>query len=76
MKAILKFDLTDIDEQEAHFLCIKSMDMALALYKIGRTLSDKLDTSEDGQTLNGVKLQQDIQDIFAEYDINLNKLIR
>ena len=76
MKAILKFDLTDIDEQEAHFLCIKSMDMALALYKIGRTLSDKLDTSEDGQTLNGVKLQQDIQDIFAEYDINLDKLIR
>lgn len=76
MKAILKFDLTDVDEQEAHFLCIKSMDMALALYKIGRTLSDKLDTSEDGQTLNGVKLQQEIENIFAEYDINLDKLIR
>lgn len=76
MKAILKFDFSDIDEQEEHFRCIKSLDMALALYQISKTLNDTLDTSEDGQTINGVKLQQEIQDIFADYDINLDKLIR
>lgn len=76
MKAILKFDLTDVDEQEEHFRCIKSLEMALALYRIGKILSDTLDTSEDGQTINGVKLQQEIQDIFVNYDINLDKLIR
>jgi hypothetical protein len=76
MKAILKFDLSDIDEKDEHFRCIKSLDMALALYQIGEKLNDTLDTSEDGQTINGVKLQQDIQDIFADYDINLDKLIR
>lgn len=76
MKAILKFDLTDIDQQDSHFRCIKSLDMALALFEIIEKINCTLDTSEDGQTINGVKLQQDIQDIFAEYDINLDKLIR
>ena len=76
MKAILKFDLNDIDEQDAHYRCIKSLDMALALHRIGAKIGDTLDTSEDGQTINGVKLQQEIDDIFAEYDINLDKLIR
>jgi hypothetical protein len=76
MKAILKFDLTDTYEQEKHFRCIKSLEISLALYQIRKTLSDTLDTSEDGQTINGVKLQQEIQDIFVNYDINLDKLIR
>jgi hypothetical protein len=76
MKAILKFDLTDSDEQEEHFRCIKSLDIALALYSIREKICDTLDTSEDGQTINGVKLQQEIQDIFVNYDINLDKLIR
>ena len=76
MKAILKFDLTDIDEQQAHLRCIKSLDMALALFEIIEKINYTLDTSEDGQSINGVKLQQSIQDIFAENDINLDKLIR
>jgi len=76
MKAILKFDLTDIDEQQAHLRCIKSLDMALALFEIIEKINYTLDTSEDGQTINGVKLQQNIQDIFAKNDINLDKLIR
>jgi hypothetical protein len=76
MKAILKFDLNDIDQQDAHFRCIKSLDMALALFEIIQKINDTLDTSEDGQTINGVKLEQDIQDIFAKHDINLDKLIR
>ena len=76
MKAILKFDLNDIDQQDAHFRCIKSLDMALALFEIIEKINYTLDTSEDGQSINGVKLQQSIQDIFAENDINLDKLIR
>jgi len=76
MKAILKFDLTDIDQQDAHLRCIKSLDMTLALFEIIHKINDTLDTSDDGQTINGVKLQEDIQDIFAENDINLDKLIR
>ena len=72
----MKFDLTDIDEQDSHLRCIKSLDMALALFEIIEKINDTLDTSDDGQTINGVKLQEDIQDIFAENDINLDKLIR
>ena len=72
----MKFDLNDIDQQDAHFRCIKSLDMALALFEIIQKINDTLDTSEDGQTINGVKLEQDIQDIFAKHDINLDKLIR
>ena len=76
MKAILKFDFYDIDDRNEHLRMMKSLDMALALYRIGKIIGDTLDTSEDGQTINGVKLQQEIDDIFAEYDINLDKLIR
>ena len=34
MKATLEFDLDDPDDRMAHFRCIKSLDMALALFEI------------------------------------------
>lgn len=33
-KAILKFDLTDPDDRIEHMRCVKSTDMALALWQI------------------------------------------
>jgi hypothetical protein len=34
MKAKLEFDLNDRDDQMAHLRCVKSLDMAIALWKI------------------------------------------
>ena len=34
MKATLEFDLNDPDDRMAHFRCVKSLDMAIALFEI------------------------------------------
>lgn len=34
MKAKLEFDLNDPDDRQAHLRCVKSLDMALALFEI------------------------------------------
>ena len=34
MKATLEFDLNDQDDRMAHFRCVKSLDMAIALFEI------------------------------------------
>lgn len=43
MKAILEFNLEDNDDKVAHMRCIKSFDMALALWNITTNLKKKLE---------------------------------
>ena len=69
MKAKLEFDLEDLDDVMAHLRCVKSLDMALALFKIQGIIGDKWEFS-------AVEIQQQIRDTFEEYDINLEDLIR
>ena len=69
MKATVEFDLEDLDDVMAHLRCVKSMDMALALFKIQGIIRDKWEFNADeiGKKINGA---------FEEYDINLEDLIR
>tara|TARA_R110000772_G_C13238509_1_gene433454 strand:- start:402 stop:611 length:210 start_codon:yes stop_codon:yes gene_type:complete len=69
MKATVEFDLEDLDDVMAHLRCVKSMDMALALFRIQGIIKDKWE-------FNAVEIQQKISEIFEEYDINLEDLIR
>lgn len=46
MKAILEFDLNEPDDVISHLRCIKSLDMALALFEIVKNLHRKLPDSE------------------------------
>ena len=69
MKAKLEFDLEDLDDVMAHLRCVKSLDMALALFKIQGIIRDKWQ-------FNAVEIQQQINEVFEEYDINLEDLIR
>ncbi len=41
MKAKLEFDLEELDDVMAHLRCVKSLDMALALFNIQGILRDK-----------------------------------
>ena len=41
MKAEIKFDLSDPDDIMAHHRCIKSTDMALAIFQIRHNFRDK-----------------------------------
>ena len=69
MKAKLEFDLEDLDNVMAHLRCVKSLDMALALFKIQGIIRDKWD-------IDAAEIQSKIRDTFEEYDINLEDLVR
>lgn len=69
MKAKLDFDLEDLDDVMAHLRCVKSLDMALTLFKIQGIIRDKWQ-------FNAVEIQQKINEAFEEYDINLEDLIK
>ena len=69
MKAKLEFDLEDIDDIMSHLRCVKSLDMALTLFKIQGIIRDKWE-------FNAVEIQKQINEAFEEYDINLEDLIK
>lgn len=78
MKAILKFDLTDSDDRMAHQRCIKSLDLALALWDINYNLYDRfrdlieLNPESDPADI----LREEINNIFEKYNItHLNDFV-
>lgn len=69
MKAKLEFDLENVDDVMSHLRCVKSLDMALALWKIQGIIKDKWE-------FNAVEIQQKINEVFEEYDIELEDLVK
>ncbi len=75
MKAKLIFNLSDVEDNIAHRRCVKSIDMALALWQIHQLMGEMLDTSENGKTIDGIYMQRRLIDIFEEHGINLDLLV-
>ena len=82
MKAILKFDLNNPDDQMNHMRAIKSLDMALVLFEIEANLKrhcknvcDCLEADSDKYDGMEVVLTR-IREIFIENNINIEELIR
>tara|TARA_Y100000389_G_scaffold40255_1_gene34806 strand:- start:3037 stop:3252 length:216 start_codon:yes stop_codon:yes gene_type:complete len=71
MKAKLEFDLEDLDDVMSHLRCVKSLDMALALWKIKDISKNKW-----GYEFTATQFQSKINEVFEEYDINLEDLIK
>ena len=74
MKAKLKFDLTDPDDREEHLRCVKSLDMAMALFDIKEFIRSNVKYT-DKETINLEKLNDEFTDILDKRDINLDSLI-
>lgn len=75
MKAVLQFNLDDADDRVAHLRCVKSLDIALAMWDFASKIRTLVDTSEDGVHIKEEYLWQAWQDVLHEHDINLDKLI-
>ncbi len=73
MEAILKFDLTDYDDDLAHRRCLKSLDMAIVLFNIQGILRNYLKNSEANEVIE--KLQEEILSEYEKQNINLSELI-
>lgn len=75
MKATLQFNLDNEEDRMAHLRCMKSLDMALAMWDFAGKVKTLIDTSEDGVHIREEHLWQAWQDALNEYDINLDKLV-
>ncbi len=68
MKAILEFDLDNHDEKQEHLRCIKSLDMASALFEIQCNLQRRCEG-------NGIDVFEEISKIIDENNLNIEELI-
>ena len=69
MKATLKFDLLEPDEKEAHFRCVKSLDMALCLFDMQSLFRQK-----DKMGLNVID-DEEFYDILNKYNLVIDELV-
>jgi hypothetical protein len=83
-KALLEFNLDDIDDQLAFNRATKSLNLSLALWKISQ-LKDKLEfhievnideNDPDAKWDARDYILEEIRAIFEEYNINIDELIR
>lgn len=68
MKGILEFNLNDEDDVMSHLRCVKSLDMAIALFQISQTLYND-DISAD-------EIKNEIRLALSNNGIEIDQLIR
>jgi hypothetical protein len=80
MKAKLTFDLNDIDEKIEHLRCVKSLDMALALWHISSNLKKECyraieNNPKEDPTEYVDLIFEKIYGILEEHSINIDDLV-
>jgi hypothetical protein len=80
MKATLEFDLNDSDDTLAHFRCVKSLDMALALWHLHYDLRKQLERKIEQDSSISLDdfadyFLQIVHDKFDEHGINVDELV-
>jgi hypothetical protein len=79
MKAILEFNLDDIDDKAAHLRAVQSLDMALCLHSIKEDLRAKVkyapDSMEEAEYKTWVEAQQLILSQLSEHGIDLDSIL-
>ncbi len=79
MKAVLEFNLDDIDDRVAHLRATQSLDMALCLFSIQEDFRAKVkhppDSMPEDEYKTWVAARQLIFDQLSEHGIDLDKLL-
>jgi hypothetical protein len=79
MKGILKFDLNDFDDKQAHLRAVKSLDLVLALMDIGSELRSKVKYAPDNMSDDTLKAYEDMRDeyyrILSSHGIDIDELV-
>ena len=78
-KAVIEYDLKDIDDVYAHKRAIKSLDLALALWDITHNTKKKLEWAMEGKEMDKYDalelVYEKINEIILEHNIDLDDLI-
>lgn len=75
MKAVLKFDCSDPEEEKALKRCMKSFDMASVLFEITYNLQKKFEYDEEMDDNTIVKIFDEIYNILDGHNILIDDLI-
>lgn len=81
MKATLTFDLNDHDERMQHLRCVKSLDMALALWEISVNAKKHCYRAAEGKEMKGETIDyinlvfERIYEIMEEHSIDVDDLV-
>jgi hypothetical protein len=73
MKAILKFDLDNIDDEKDHMRCIKAPDMACFIWELKHNFWRKW--KHDDTDFNLDTYKDALVDLLQEHNINIDELI-
>jgi len=78
MKAILEFDLTDIDDEVSHKQCVKARDMAIVLWEFGHNSKKQLEWQLENDNVDGLEVLDRVFERFFEllneHNINTEEL--
>ncbi len=78
-KAIIEYNLKDIDDVYAHKRAVKSLDLALALWEITHNTKKKLEWSMEGKEMDKYDalelVYEKIFEIISEHKIDLEDLM-
>ena len=72
MKATLKFDLNEQDDVLAHKRCVKSLDMAIALWEVDQYLRSE---SKYKDNEIAYEIREKLYEIMSDHGLNFNDLI-
>jgi hypothetical protein len=81
MKAKLIFDLNDPDQKMEHLRCVKSLDMALALWEISTNAKKQCYRIAEGKEMQGESVDyinlvfEKIYEIMEEHSIDVDDLV-
>jgi hypothetical protein len=74
MQAELKFNLDESDDIQAHFRCVKALDMALCLWDLNRFIINK-DSYSESPDISIEALRTEFNDLLEKYDLSFENLI-
>lgn len=74
MQGKLIFDLNEPDDIQAHFRCVKALDMALCLWDLSRFIRNKEAYSED-DSISIEDLQREFNDLLEKHNLSFENLI-
>jgi len=78
LRAVLKFNLDNPDDNIAHLRCVKSQDLCIALGEFLRNSRKKLENtnySTDSDVYDGIEITyKELFNLLEEYNINIDEL--
>lgn len=73
MKAVLEFNLNEVEDVKSHMLCVKAVDMCIVLFQIKYNLLKKLEEVQELDSTGAIDildiLRQELNALYEDYGI-------